>query len=433
MAINNWIKGAFGIGIASILSYGIYSLLGGEKKTKKKSKTEQPKTENSQTELEVKPKVTSSEVSTKVVAPKDTNENLKFNVEMMNLRTIENWKAIIERTKESENLLAKTFLAEAYFRIEGLEKTKEILNSIISQTPKDDYEEVAIGKAHQLNDNREEAFKWFEKAASKSNPIALYTLGVYYQNGIFVSKDEKKGHNYFRMATNVNEPISQYLYALTLQDTKEAASLFKKSSDWNYIPALMAMGDTSVQTGDFTLAAEYFKKCSDLDYCPGLRSLSYLLMNGRGVEKDQKTGIELLLKGIALGDVESSVTLSTYYQSGTGVEKDEKVAFDLCDKLDIKTPVVYYQLSLFYLNGVGCEPNEKKHLDYLSIAAKARYPAALYLLGNYLLGNPSNDEDITTGIDYLAEAAKMGHAAAISQLQQIYEQTFQGKEEQIME
>jgi TPR repeat protein len=69
----------------------------------------------------------------------------------------------------------------------------------------------------------------------------------------------------------------------------------------------------------------------------------------------------------------------------------------------------------------------------LSISAKSRYPAALYLLGNYLLGNPSNDEDITTGIDYLAEAAKMGHAAAISQLQQIYEQTFQGKEEQIME
>eukprot|EP01080_Neovahlkampfia_damariscottae_P004554 gene4554-7938_t len=421
MGVSNFMKGMFGVGIASILGIGIYSFFGGET-TKKKKDSKKSKTEEKKVVSE------SQEKSTKTAKLQESQ--IQWNVEMMNLRTTEDWKGIIESTKDKEDLLSKTFLAEAYFKLEDLEKTKEVLKSVIATTPKDDYDIFSIGKAHQLSDEREKAFECFEKAASKENPLALYTIGVYYQNGIFVKKDEQKGVKYFKMAADLNEPISCYLLALSMTATPEAEELFRKSSEKNYLPALMAMGDISIQKQKQTEASEYFKKCSDLNYCPGLRSYSYLLMNGFGVDVDEKLGVELLLKGIQLGDVESSVTLSTYYQAGKGVEKDEKKAFDICNEIPVKTPVVYYQLSLFYLNGVGVEASDDKHLELLQTAAQMGYPAALYLLANYMLGNPSSNDEISVAIDYLANAAKLGHAPAIKQLQQIYEQTFTGEEQQ---
>jgi TPR repeat protein len=378
--MNNWIKGAFGIGMATILSYGIYKLIGNISKVK-------------------------------IASPEAAKEFIKMNVELSNLWITKNWEAIIDQTKNSENLLAKTFLFDAYFNINQVEKSREVFEFIISQTPKDDYDEFAIGKTYNLGSYVDRAFEWIEKSASKKNPLALNLLK---------SLDKKKGIEYLKMASDLNEPISQYLYALYLRGSNEADTLLQKSCEWNYIPSLYAMGKKYMKS-DPSLAAKYFKKCSDMNYSPGMVNFSHFLMNGLGVEEDQKTGIELLKKAVSLGDINAIYKLSTYYKSGFGVEKDEKKAFELCDKLEKKSPMINYLLSFYYMKGVGCEIDENKYMHYLNISAESRYPDAMYLLGT-ILSNKESKDAIQIGKNYLAEAAKMGHLGAISQ------QLNQGKE-----
>jgi TPR repeat protein len=352
---SSWLPKAFFIGTFSVLSIGIFSYFNSAtKKTEKKIKKKK-------------------EIS-------KLNLNLEeLWLQLHNLKEIENWEKIKEITQNSENLLLKTFFAESISNLKQIEESKKILNSIVEMEPKDENEEFAIGRAFQLLKNYEKAFEFFTKASQKNQIFANFSLGIYYQNGIVIPKDEKKGIEFFQKAADKNDPAAIYLLSITLPDDQIALDLLNKSSEMNYLPAIMTVGE----------------------------------MNSK---RDPKLAFECYQKAAEMGHPKAQLNLAVYYSTGKGVEQNPKDSYFWCEKAaSAGLPNALYLLGSFQIEGMGCEKDSVKAFKNIQLSADKGFPSAQYLIAKMLIENDKLDE----GVEMLEKAAKSGHQGALKMIEEL--------------
>ncbi|MBQ0066723.1 MAG: sel1 repeat family protein [Phascolarctobacterium sp.] len=65
--------------------------------------------------------------------------------------------------------------------------------------------ELGIGVEH----DKEEAFKWYRKAAEKGDPEAQYNLGLMYEFGTVVKPDDEEAVKWFKKAAEQGHPDAQ--------------------------------------------------------------------------------------------------------------------------------------------------------------------------------------------------------------------------------
>src|SRR3989344_2448186 len=102
--------------------------------------------------------------------------------------------------------------------------------------------QIAVGSAYLLGkggvrQDLEEAVKWFEKAAAKGNPTALYNLGVSYCAGTGVPRDLQKAAEYFQLAADKGDVGAQFNLGIMYKhgegvatDTAKAYRLFEQAA-----------------------------------------------------------------------------------------------------------------------------------------------------------------------------------------------------------
>lgn len=100
------------------------------------------------------------------------------------------------------------------------------------------------------------------------------------------------------------------------------------------------------------------------------------LFFGRGIEKNQRSAVELWERASALGESRATFNLAVCLQDGYGVEKDETRALALYEQLATQG---YYvglkQAAYCRLVGVGCEPDNLKSLHWCFEWAKRDGPS----------------------------------------------------------
>lgn len=125
--------------------------------------------------------------------------------------------------------------------------------------------------------DEEEAFRWAQKSASKSDPDGIFTLASFYENGTGTAKDATK-----------------------------AFRLFERAANKRHVPSQARLGQMYFQgegTAENPQAAyEWSRKAAEAGDANGMSNLAACYLLGKGVEQNPGKAVEWLQKAAALGD-----------------------------------------------------------------------------------------------------------------------------------
>ncbi|KAI1714106.1 sel1 repeat domain-containing protein [Ditylenchus destructor] len=195
----------------------------------------------------------------------------------------------------------------------------------------------AVMQGHKYRDgigvqqDYDEAAKWYSKAAYKGNPEAMYNLGLFYEFGKGVERSIEMSIYWFRKAADTEVAfvgIAEAQHSLGLRyeqgigvekDYSKAVEWYKKAVDNNFGASLNNLG-LLYQNGlgverSLTKAYIYFNKAAQRNESSAMINLAscYFLAHGTGsktpTEKDINLGMEWLRRSRSLGNLHAAMEL----------------------------------------------------------------------------------------------------------------------------
>jgi len=145
-----------------------------------------------------------------------------------------------------------------------------------------------------------EALKWFQKAAEMGNADAMWQLYFAYRDGRGVSADKTNAAAWLRKSAEAGHPIAQVRFG-----SSQTQSSFEGQ------PEIRGFRNMPEAVRWYRLSAE--QGCS-----AGQLRLATCYLDGRGVEKDEVKGLELVRLAVDQGDTSACFTLATLYSRGIG-------------------------------------------------------------------------------------------------------------------
>ena len=119
------------------------------------------------------------------------------------------------------------------------------------------------------------AFKEFQGAAEEGHSDSQFNLGLMYENGIGVSKDEKKAVAWYLKAAQRGNSNAQYNLAVLYENGR--------GSDV-----------------DFAQAYQWYRRAAVQGDGLAVGNLGMLYLRGQGVKEDKVAGLALLLRSVAM-------------------------------------------------------------------------------------------------------------------------------------
>lgn len=183
------------------------------------------------------------------------------------------------------------------------------------------------------------------------------------------------------------------------QDLAAAADWYKLAGEAGDAEALYALGQMYMDgrgvKEDEAKAADLFRQAADADDHPGAsRELGYLLLEGKGVDKNAMLAAAYLRRAAAQGDMDAQYTLGGLYVEGVGVAADDGQAArwygEAAHSGHVGAEVEY---ALMLLAGRGVTKDEAGAASWLSHAANADNPVAQVRLARLLVEGRGVDAD----------------------------------------
>ena len=198
----------------------------------------------------------------------------------------------------------------------------------------------ALGKYYESQKQFDKAFAWFMRSSKQGLSDAMFSLGVYYNFGMGVEKDEKKAFDWLMKSAENGNAMGQAIVGIIYangekgveKDEKKAFDWFMKSAENGnamgqfHLGLLYSKGKGGKK--DETKAFEWYMKSAKQGYAGAQNNLSILYRKGKGVKKNEKEAIKWLKKSAEQGDEAAQDNLGMCYEYGVIVEKDEKKAFE---------------------------------------------------------------------------------------------------------
>ena len=139
-------------------------------------------------------------------------------------------------------------------------------------------------------------------------------------------------------------------------------------------------------------------------------ALAYMIIMGRGVERDHAAAIALLTRAVEADDAYAATLLGFAHYYGTGEEgwtPDYARAFDLFSRADRGgIPVARAELGMMHLRGDGVPANRAEAIRLLLSAGREGVPLALVRAGG-LLREASPEKDLAAAASAFLMAAEM--------------------------
>lgn len=183
---------------------------------------------------------------------------------------------------------------------------------------------VQSGKAYFHGEQRfirqdyEKAREFFEKAAGKGNPVALYYLGNLYNDGLGVEQDEERARLYYLRAAEKGHPdaqmitgVSHIMDGITLRDEKE-------------------------QNAEYVIAVDWLKKAAAQGQPEALFWLGDMTLKGLGTEEDEAKGLAMIREAADKKNPNALSMLGAFHWRGMyGFEKNPLKAHALMVKSEL--------------------------------------------------------------------------------------------------
>jgi uncharacterized protein len=167
-----------------------------------------------------------------------------------------------------------------------------------------------LGRAYAANQQLPEAISAYRQAADKGSTAAMVELGVRFQTGSGVAKDEVQARKLFERAANAGNPRGiTNLSALgggVSSDPVRTRALLSKAAEANSAEAeyqlglMMADGIGGPQ--DDVAARALFEKAAAQDHAGALERMGAFAFSGRGGPQDRSAAKAYFEKAVALGN-----------------------------------------------------------------------------------------------------------------------------------
>jgi len=217
--------------------------------------------------------------------------------------------------------------------------------------------QYALGKIYCENkDDKNEAFKWFNKSASQNHDEAFTCLGCCYENGYGTNK-------------NYNKALELYLKSAMMNNARAQASLGR----------LYFFGiGVSV---DYKKALEWYTKAAEHGLEIAQYALGYCYYYGKGVDADSKKAAEWYEKAAEQGNASAQGMLGQCYRLGNGVPQNYKISAEWYHKAaEQGDAIAQYIIGVYYYNGFGVPKDTKKAIEWIKKAANQGHEKAIKAL-----------------------------------------------------
>lgn len=192
-----------------------------------------------------------------------------------------------------------------------------------------DPEEVyQIGcELHQKKSDHKLVERIIRLAASAGHADAMCMMGVLYQEGQGVDRDDTLAVDWFRKAAEQGSTAAGFNYGLCLQngtgipkDEDLAALWYAKIFD---VPdAQINLGALYDRRGESAKAVRCYREAADMGHAVAQHNLGCCYENGEGVEKDVEQAVSLYRKAADQGYAVAQCHLGKCYEYGVGVDQD---------------------------------------------------------------------------------------------------------------
>lgn len=261
----------------------------------------------------------------------------------------------------------------------------------------------------------------------------MYALAHAYRLGNGVPVNPQEALKWYRCGAAENEPHSQYylghchlegLLGIP-KNNSEALRWLHLAAAQEYLPAIEELGryhfSVSSARQDLKQAIEWFEKAVKKNSAIGKLNLGFCLMQGLGIESDEKRAVDLLHQAALEGIPHAKWYLAVYYMRGGAAYRNETQAVEWLEKilLDGESDVYSYaltELGVCCLNGRGLRKNEKRAFSLFQQAAYLGSAPAMHSLAVCYFNGTGVVKDNRLALEWCRKAAKNHDGMAILDL-----------------
>lgn len=283
--------------------------------------------------------------------------------------------------------------------------------------------------------NEEIAHQYFESAyqnlyqeAQNQDPISRYILGTYYYYGFFVKPSIFQAMDFFLASSSLGLSDANYMIGMIYESQAEddnqrelAKTYYEKAAQMSHPYALYALAMTAIEEENFKKAISLLEKAAKEHYPLAIFSLGMLYHEK--YPKLEAKAYEYFLEAAKLGHTEACYYTGLYLHQGKGVKKDLDEAVFWYKKAALK----HEKNALYHLAMILIKSN---HNDYHQIfvlleeAAKLDHPHAQYNLAVMYQKGDGVEIDMEKSIYWYEKAANASIPMAEYNLGMLY---FEGK------
>ena len=241
--------------------------------------------------------------------------------------------------------------------------------------------------------NKKTAKKWYEKS-SENNAIAIIAM---YDVALWLSSKD---------SPDASTILSYYQKAA---DAGHEEAMLRLG---------LIYDDGEIVTKDDVQAAKWFEKSAEAGNSTGMNNIAYAYRYGSGVQQDYKKAIYWYNKAVDAGNDVSMCNLARMYRDGEGTTQNYKAARKLYRlAVDLGNTDAMVELAGMYREGTGVPKNVSMAVDLYRKAAEAGDSSAMTWLGIFRLDGWGDSSNInkTSAAEWFRKAADAGDRFAMNQ------------------
>ncbi len=182
------------------------------------------------------------------------------------------------------------------------------------------------------------AFSVFLSLAAGGNANAQYNVGLMYDRGLGVPKEERPAMFWYRKAAEQGDADAQFsvgaMYDMgrgVPKDDQQAMSWYRKAAEQGRANAQLNLG-LMYSTGqgvpkDDQQAMSWYRKAAEQGRADAQFNLGLMYDMGQGVPKDDQQAMSWYRKAAEQGRADAQFNLGLMYSTGQGVPKDDQLAY----------------------------------------------------------------------------------------------------------
>lgn len=322
-----------------------------------------------------------------------------------------------ERTAEAEKFFIKGEYETAYHMFkklaeEGVPRAMYFMGEYLRQ---------GYGYYFGLDYDEEEGFRWHQKGAELGDPLCILNTAYMYE-GEERERIKNSVINKLRKMSQsgdafVKSELADIVDGEEKIDLLKEASEQGLARGWYKLG--MEYNSGNIVKKDDSKALELLLKASELGSADAMGSVGVMYEYSVGADKDINKAIEYYNKSIKRGCGFGTEYLGFIYANGYDVEQDYYKAFE-CFKIGARIgyPGSINMVGLYYEEGKGTEKNGSKAIEYYKRAAELGLAVAQSNLATCYKEGRGCEQNLEKAKEWAMKAAKQGQENAIKNLKE---------------